>query len=258
MELGVSSMNISPLREIGLTENEIKIYLDLLKSGSSSAYDISKRTGIYRVHIYDKVEQLMTKGLVTHVYKGAKKYFQATDPERVLDYIADKKKNLKKQEEDFKKILPQLKLKQTVQEGKQESKIYVGFEGLKTYYDEILKKASKKDEYLAMTFSDKSLDNKSISLMFQKFHQKRAEKGFKAKILCNVDDKLTQNKMNYSKTGLYEFKTTNQIIPTGIAIFQDIVATYNWGKVPRVFVIICKENADQYRKFFYDLWRSAK
>ena len=67
--------NSEILRKIGLTENEIKIYLNLLISGSSTAYEIGKQTGIYRVHVYDKLEQLMDKGLVTHIYRGAKKYF---------------------------------------------------------------------------------------------------------------------------------------------------------------------------------------
>lgn len=67
-------MEISNLKSIGLTENEIKIYLLLLKSGSITAYEISQKTGIYRAHVYDKLEQLIKKGLVTHVYKGAKKY----------------------------------------------------------------------------------------------------------------------------------------------------------------------------------------
>ena len=39
-------MNTSALRKIGLSDNEIKIYLALLKSGTSTAYDIGNRTGI--------------------------------------------------------------------------------------------------------------------------------------------------------------------------------------------------------------------
>jgi len=46
-------------------------------------------------------------------------------------------------------------------------------------------------------------------------------------------------------------------LPTGIIICRDIVATFNWGKIPRVFVIICKENAEHYRKFFYELWNKS-
>ena len=80
-------MDTDALRKIGLTENEIKIYLNLLKTGLSTAYDIGKKTGIYRVHVYDKLEQLMDKGLVTHVYRGAKKYFQATPPTKIKQYL---------------------------------------------------------------------------------------------------------------------------------------------------------------------------
>src|SRR3989338_8104368 len=101
-------MNTEALRNIGLTENEIKIYLDLLKSGASTAYDIGKRTGIYRVHVYDKLEQLMNKGLATHVYMGAKKFFQATPPSKIKQYLEDRKKELEIQEEEINSILPEL------------------------------------------------------------------------------------------------------------------------------------------------------
>ena len=45
-------MDTGALSRIGLTENEIKIYINLLKLGSSTAYEIGKQTGIYRVHVY--------------------------------------------------------------------------------------------------------------------------------------------------------------------------------------------------------------
>ena len=82
------------LKKIGLTENEIKIYLDLLKSGSSTAYEISKRINIYRVHVYDKLEQLINKGLVTYIYKSSKKHFQATNPSKIKDHLEEKKKEI--------------------------------------------------------------------------------------------------------------------------------------------------------------------
>jgi hypothetical protein len=63
--------------------------------------------------------------------------------------------------------------------------------------------------------------------------------------------------MDYTDTGKYEFRTTKQQFPAGVAIAKDMVATFNWGKVPRVFVIVCKDNAEQYRKFFYSLWEKS-
>jgi hypothetical protein len=63
--------------------------------------------------------------------------------------------------------------------------------------------------------------------------------------------------MNYTSTGNYEFKLTQQELPAGIAIIKDKVATFNWGREPRVFVIKCKENAQQYKRFFNNIWTQA-
>jgi len=251
-------MDTKILEEIGFTKGEIRVYFALLELGNITTGPIILKSKIARSKVYEILERLKEKGLVTEVIKSNVRYFQAASPERILDYIKNKEMVIKKEEESFKKVLPELILKQKFVEEKQEVKVYVGFEGFKTFYNEILDKMTKEDEYLAMTFSDASLDNKSIVNVFRDFHKKRAEKGAKAKILCHVDDELTQKNMNYSKTKGYEFRITDKILPAGIAIVKDTVATFNWGKTPRTFAIICKENADQYRKFFYDVWNNAK
>ncbi len=251
-------MSAQILEKIGFTRGEIKVYFALLELGETSTGKIISKSQVARSKVYEILEKLEKKGLVSEAIKSGTRYFQASNPERVLDYIKNKEKELKQDEKEFKEILPELKEKQKFQEKKQEVKVYTGFEGVKTFYNEILDQLQKGDEYLAMTFSDKSLDNKSIILFFQNFHLKRAERGIKAKILSNEKDRLTQSKMNYSKTKFYEFKTTRQTLPAGIAIFKDTVATFNWGEIPRVFVVICKENAEQYRKFFYEIWSKSK
>src|SRR3989338_7079103 len=126
-------MDTDALRKIGLTENEIKIYIDLLKSGSSTAYDIGKRTGIYRVHVYDKVEQLMDKGLVTHVYRGAKKFFQATDPSKIRHYVEEKKEELELQERALNSILPELEAMANLPKEDTFVEVFKGNEGLKYF-----------------------------------------------------------------------------------------------------------------------------
>lgn len=255
---GEYEMNTEILEKIGFTKGEIKVYFAMLELGNTTSGPIIIKSNVSRSKVYEILERLKEKGIVSESIRENTKYFQAASPERILEVIEEKEKILSKQKEEFKKVLPSLIQKQRYAEQKQEVKVYSGFEGVKTYYNEILKQLEKGDEYLAMTFSDKSLDNRSIILMFQKFHLMRAEKGARAKILCNISDKITQQKMNYSNTKLYEFRTTSQILPTGIAIVKDTVATLNWGKTPRVFAITCKENAEQYRRFFYYVWKGAK
>jgi sugar-specific transcriptional regulator TrmB len=250
-------MNTQILEKIGFTQGEIKVYFALLELGETSTGKIISKSQVARSKVYEILEKLEKKGLVSEAIKSGTRYFQASNPERILDYIKNKEKEIQQEEQEFNKILPDLINKQKFQEQKQEVKVYTGFEGVKTFYNEILDQLQKGEEYLAMTFSDKSLDNKSIILFFQNFHLKRAEKGIKAKILSNEKDRLTQKKMDYSKTKFYEFRITKQTLPAGIAIFKDSVATFNWGETPRVFVITCKENAEQYKKFFYEIWKKA-
>ncbi len=246
------------LEKIGLTKGEIRVYFALLELGNTTTGPIITKSLVARSKVYEILERLKIKGLVTEVIEGKLKHFQASSPEKILDYIKRKENELKKQEESFKELLPQLIQKQKFLESTQEAKVYVGIEGIKTFFDELLNQLEPQDEFLTMTMAWEGWIGKSPSFIFKNFHMKRAEKKVKAKILSNNKKLAKEDNVNFSKTGLYEFRTTNLTLPTGITICRDIVATFNWGKIPRVFVIICKENADQYRKFFYESWNNSK
>ncbi len=173
-------MDLEPLREIGLTENEIKVYLDLLKAGSSTAYEIGKRTGIYRVHIYDKLEQLMTKGLVTHVYKGAKKYFQATPPEKIRQYIEDKKRVLEAQEQGVERIIPQLEALSNLPKEDTHVEVFKGREGLKYFLKDILK--TKKE--VLMSGIDDQKYQKELPVFIKQYFRDLKRFGITERILA--------------------------------------------------------------------------
>ena len=55
----------SMLSELGLTQNEIKIYLALLDIGESLAGTIAENSGIHRRNVYDSLERLIKKGFVS-------------------------------------------------------------------------------------------------------------------------------------------------------------------------------------------------
>ena len=64
------------LKDLGLLENELAIYLALLKIGSSTAATIADKTGLYRPYVYDNLNRLMEKGIVSVVLKDNKKHFR--------------------------------------------------------------------------------------------------------------------------------------------------------------------------------------
>lgn len=132
-------MDITTLRELGLTEAEIKVYLALLEVNSAMASEIAEKIGLYRTNIYDLLESLIEKGLVSYVIKANRKHFMATNPNRILAYVKEKETKLKEQEKKIQKLIPDLlKLKKP---SKEETKVevYRGREGFKTFMNDLLK-----------------------------------------------------------------------------------------------------------------------
>ena len=79
------------LQNIGLTENESSIYLELVKESSITAYQIAKRTNIKRPTVYVTLEELRQKGLVLKVPHAKKQLFIARDLE---EYLEEKEQKL--------------------------------------------------------------------------------------------------------------------------------------------------------------------
>ena len=77
-------MEFELLKEIGLTDSEIKVYVALLEIGSSSKGPIVDKSGVASSKIYELLEKLMQKGLVSQVIKSNVKYFEAAPPKRLL------------------------------------------------------------------------------------------------------------------------------------------------------------------------------
>jgi sugar-specific transcriptional regulator TrmB len=67
------------LRQLNLTQYEIKAYIALLKVGAVTAYKLGNLSGIPSGRIYDVVESLVSKGLVS-VLPGTPKQVKAINP----------------------------------------------------------------------------------------------------------------------------------------------------------------------------------
>src|SRR3989344_1358045 len=139
------------LLKVGLTDGKSKVYLALSELGSSTVGPVVKKSGIAYSNIYDVLDRLIKKGIVSFVIKSKTKYFQAATPKNLLIYLENKAKEISAQKDDLKKILPQLeKLQESVKS--QEAEVFIGKKGLRTAYEKMLKGKTKKDEVLYFYF----------------------------------------------------------------------------------------------------------
>src|SRR3989344_3370012 len=164
-------MNEKLLKEIGLTDIEIKVYLVLLKEGSSLAGDITRNTGIHRRTVYDAIERLVEKGLISYIKTNNRKYFEAYNPKKLLEVLKEK-------EQSIKEIVPELEKRFNFSKEKKETLFFRGEQALKTIFDDQIAEG-KEILVLASTIEIKNI----LEYYFPKFNLQRKEKNIKMKML---------------------------------------------------------------------------
>ena len=136
-------MNTQILEEIGLTKTEIKIYLALLKLGQSTTTNIIREAEINASKVYEFLDKLIQKGLVSYVIKANKKYFTTTNPKALREFLYEKQKKIQKQRQEIDKIIPKLNIIKSEKKDIIKSEIYEGLKGLKSIYEKILTNLDK-------------------------------------------------------------------------------------------------------------------
>src|SRR3989338_7076826 len=246
-------MDTEVLRKVGLTENEIKIYLNLLKAGSSTAYEIGKQTGIYRVHVYDKLEQLMDKGLVTHIYKGAKKYFQATSPSKIKHYLEDKKRELETQEQAVEAILPELEAMSNLPKEDTFVEVFKGNEGLKYFLKDIIK---TKQEVLITGIDDQKYQE-ALPIFMKQYFRDLKKNNVKERVITAKRRGGFLFSKDLAPTTNYRFLEEKQFNPTNTFVYGNKTVIVTWGSPVTAVMIKNNEVASTYRGHFEHLWNVA-
>lgn len=250
-------MDTKVLEDIGFSKGEIKVYFALLELGDSTIGPISKKAGVTAAKTYPLLDKLAKKGLITNVIKSDAVHFQSFNPDRILNYIAEKQKKLKDEEKEIKTMLPQLVARQK-SEAEQSATIYEGYNGLRTLYDEMVEYLKKsKEDALGFTLGDEYQDP-NLMLFFEHYDTIRHNLGIKTKLI-GLEGQKKYFKKDYMKSvSLYIRYVPYKAVPQGVIIFADKVATMVWGKNPAAFVIQNKVVAESYKKFFNDMWKIAK
>ncbi|MBD3354957.1 hypothetical protein GF361_03150 [Candidatus Woesearchaeota archaeon] len=243
------------LSEIGLTKSEIAVYFALLEIGSSTTGPIIKKAKIASGKAYLILDKLIEKGLVTYAIKSGVKYYQAKDPERLLDYLKEKEIQLKKKEKQLETVIPKLKSQYKEIAYKPVAEVFEGVKGFKTLLEEELKQLKRGDTINLTGVPKTALEKFQGYLLY--WNKKRIKAGIKMKIIYNHDCKRLARKRD--KMPLTEVKYMKESLetPAWTAVFKDYVTIKNVQATPVCFLIKNKETADSYKKYFNMLWKIA-
>lgn len=242
-------MDTEIFRELGFTEREIKVYVALLELGLTKVGPIAAKTKLQHSKVYDTLNKLIEKGLVSFIVISKTKHFQASDPNEILNLIEERKRR-------FKETLEELRLKQKYAESKQIAIVHEGFKSFKAMFNRIADELKKGDSYWAFAFKEEYY-SVSASLFLKKFHQKLAEKKIDDRLLGSVKVK-NEIKKSFEGNKNIKIRFTGNETPLGVIIIKDRVINLVWGERPTAVEITSEQIYNQYKKFFLELWNKSK
>ncbi len=242
---------IEALKEFGLAEKEAKIYLANLELGEVTANDLAVKSDLPRTLVYDLLEKLIAKGLVSYSIKNKKKYFLAADPKEFLRIVKEKENSIK---EVMSKLIDLQRMKGLK---RPKVEIYEGKEGMKTMMSNILR--SGVSEFLGYGSSRSSYE--IIPAFMDEWHEERVKQKILMKTIYNntpqTREKIKKLKgsLKYSKFKLISIELES---PTATVIYRNKVIFQLWTNEPFAVEIESEEMADNQRKYFEELWKIAK
>lgn len=238
---------IESLKSFGLTEGEAKVYLALLV-GMSTKSEIIRKSGVSSSIVYDILERLIKKGLVSFVFKDKKKYFFASEPEALLELLKqeeEKIKEIKKTAKNLISLLEKRKVEKTLF-----ASVYEGMNGLKVMLNEI--KFGR--QWLAMGVS--AYKKESFNRFWVYWHNKvRPKHRIKAKFIFSEKD--SDYFKTLRKTPLSEVSYIPSQTPACITITGENVLIMKYTEPPSFILLNNKDVAKTFEEVFKALWKNA-
>lgn len=236
------------LQAAGLTKNESKVYLALLKLNTATASEITKSSRVHRVNVYDALERLREKGLISSIMRSNKRIYEAASPEQLL-------KLLKEKEEIVQGALPSLRQEFTLKRDQQLVHFFIGPEGVMQAYYMMLKQQKTIYAIGGSGFNRKYLKHRHVM-----FNKDRIAQGVHGKVLYYEFTRKDKNS-GWSSDELMEIKYIPDEFQTPgmVDICGDVVV--NLLPTADTLMAIVIENrliADTYREFFRFMWQFAK
>ncbi|MFH0713948.1 MAG: helix-turn-helix domain-containing protein [Candidatus Micrarchaeota archaeon] len=248
-------MDLKLLEEIGLTQGEVKVYLALLKLGSTKTGLLALKAGVSSSKVYKILGRLEKKGLAGHVLKSGVKFYSGMAPRRVIDYIDEREKQLQEKRLLVENMLPELEASQKLAGDVSEATIFDGFKAVTNFFRNALDELKPGETYYVIGAGYGEVPH--LREFFYGHHRRRAAKKIKLKMLANFNMKeniVETTSLHSEIRFLPQYLVTNM----QIVFFKNKVFIILWTQDPKGFLLESKEAVKSFQAYFDAFWKIAK
>ena len=238
----------SALREFGLSENEIEVYLALVKLGESPVQKIAKIANVPRTTCYHLLESLEQIGLAGVVVKKSKKYFSPAQPIKLINNLEEIKRIIKE-------IVPELNSISKSIKDKPNVTIFEGIRGVRDVLQDVIKE--RKTIY---HYGEIISIQKVFAHVFPQYILERIKRKIPIKIICKKEEaheELIRNAKKEFREFLFIPKKFN--FDSSVFIYANKVAIFSIKQEPYFAIVIDNHNFYNTQKNFFELlWEAYK
>jgi len=246
------------LQELGLTQNESKVYLALLALKGAKITAIANKADLHPKNAYNALETLIKKGLASYSLEGNVHIFKAESPMKLREILAERANKLDK-------ILPELFTAFRSEEQIREISILKGKEGLNMLLDGLTEGAKQNPEQGVVVYAPHELEfmvQPDAMIKFRKLYAnlRRIRSHMR---LIHIDTKRARKNARLLDRG-FEKTVIRRYVPNltrtsvGWSSAADTVFINFFVKEDMLYIRIkSKDVATAFRESFELLWKIA-
>lgn len=246
-------MRSKDLISLGFTLNESLVYLSIISFGRAKANEIIRDTGLHKKIVYENIERLIDKGLVSFIQEGRTRIFTPADPNMLVELFQEKQEEIARKTQEAKDVAEKIRKLAKKEVTKEEATLFRGKKGIRTFYNELLRIG---EDYCVFGAPASSID-----MMEEHFWlnlvQKKREKKISARILFNRSNKEYGDKIRDRLTDIRYLDKDFEPM-TEINIQKDRVATIVWKESPYLFLVKDRVVAESYMQYFEKMWKESR
>lgn len=239
---------LETLKDIGLDDNEARVYLAALSLGPSTVQKIARAAEVKRTTVYSDIESLQKKGLLHIESRGFKKSYVAESPDKLENVLELRK-------ERFKSLLPEFSALYNLKGGESFVKYYEGLPAVKNVYESLVTDIKPHEKYFVISDLEKwyALDPE----YFEDFRKRRAKLNIDIRMLL-LDSEMARKDVQFQKNYNMKIKLLPQTstLVTNMIVTPQRVAIHQLAAPVMAIVIENKSIIQMQQQLFEIIWNS--
>ncbi|TSC56411.1 MAG: transcriptional regulator TrmB [Parcubacteria group bacterium Gr01-1014_18] len=232
-------MDLFPtLKKFDFSDNEINVYLALLRLGPSPVRKIAEESKVNRGTTYDILKSLIEQRLITYYHKEKHQYFTAENPKNLSLVLEEKRKKLDLLGNQMNDLIPELESLANESGKKPVVKFYEGAHGGKIILEDLLESCQKQGNLSYAAYSSEPVAQ-TLYEKFPNFTEKRIQNNISVRVIS-----LWQGGTSAKLASRKYLPTDKQSKdPNFVLIYADKVAFFSVNAAGELIAVLVEDRA---------------